>query len=311
MSSAMPPMCGSELAHLDARLAVRLKLVLRAEQGRIRIDEGGAVALEQVGRGQLAVVLGELGLRVEKLEVARGPGLEHVDHPLRLRGVVRRLTARAARRGAMRGDRLVAPAANRRRCRRGPCRSRRKTSGGEQSRARASCDVASSMVMSVRASGQLRVRSTSVFGQRFVEVEEHPRHERPRGGVLRRRAAGRAGSFSASPVATSRGFEPAVGDRFRWALRGRRAAPRVHRPSAAASVQSKKAYRPRLASSAPPSRSVRRARARAASTKTGSLSPASAASGVFDRSRRAQESRRSGRRSCRAPGRASTACRKR
>ena len=53
-------------------------------------------------------------------------------------------------------------------------------------------------------------------------------------------------------------------------------------------VQRAKASRMRAGSSGPPSASMRRAKARAASTNTGSLSPASAASGVFERTRAAQ-----------------------
>ena len=87
-----------ELAHLDARLAVGLKLVFGAEQRRIRIDERGPVALEEVGRRELAVVFRELRLPVEELEVARGPGLEHIHHPLRLGRVVRRLHGQGRRR---------------------------------------------------------------------------------------------------------------------------------------------------------------------------------------------------------------------
>jgi hypothetical protein len=53
-------------------------------------------------------------------------------------------------------------------------------------------------------------------------------------------------------------------------------------------VHRKNAYSARSASDGPPSRSTRKASARAASTKIGSFSPVNAASGVFDRTRRAQ-----------------------
>jgi hypothetical protein len=85
------------------RFTVGLKLVFGAEERRVRIDERGPVALEQVGRGQLAVVLGEFRLPVEEFKVARGARLKHVDHPLRLRGVVRLLHGQGRRVGDARG----------------------------------------------------------------------------------------------------------------------------------------------------------------------------------------------------------------
>ena len=39
--------------------------------------------------------------------------------------------------------------------------------------------------------------SSSVLGERFVEVQEHSRSERPRRGVLRRRVSRQAGQFLA------------------------------------------------------------------------------------------------------------------
>ena len=75
-----------QFAHLDARLAIGLKLVFRTEQRGIRIDERRPIALQEVGRRQFAIVLGEFRLPVEQFEVARG---KHVDDPLRPRGIVR------------------------------------------------------------------------------------------------------------------------------------------------------------------------------------------------------------------------------
>ena len=84
-----PADMGHQFAHLDAGLAVRLKLVLRAEERRIRIDERRPVALEQAARGQRAVALGEFRFPVEEFEVAGGSRLEHVDDSLRLGREVR------------------------------------------------------------------------------------------------------------------------------------------------------------------------------------------------------------------------------
>ena len=62
------------------------KLELRSEQGRIGIDERGAIAFEQFGRRKLAVAFGQFGLVVEQLQMARCAGLEQVDDALGLRG---------------------------------------------------------------------------------------------------------------------------------------------------------------------------------------------------------------------------------
>ena len=81
-----PGQVGQQLGQLGPRLAVPGELELRAQQLGIRIDERRAVALEQLGRGQLAVEPGELGLVVEELQVARAAGHEQEDHPLGLGG---------------------------------------------------------------------------------------------------------------------------------------------------------------------------------------------------------------------------------
>ena len=80
-----------QLRKLGAALAVLGELELRAEQLRVRIDERGPVALEQLGRRQRAVELGELRLVVEQLQVAGRAGHEQEDDVLRARRKVRLL----------------------------------------------------------------------------------------------------------------------------------------------------------------------------------------------------------------------------
>ena len=60
---------GQQFGKLSAGLAVFGELELRSEELRLRIDERGAVALEQLGRGERAVVFGELRLEVEELRM--------------------------------------------------------------------------------------------------------------------------------------------------------------------------------------------------------------------------------------------------
>ena len=101
MSSTIFASVRQQLGELRPALAVLGELELRPQQRRVRVDERGAIALEQLGRRQLAVALRELRLVVEQLEVARRAGLEQEDDALRLRREVRLL----------RGERVAAGAA--------------------------------------------------------------------------------------------------------------------------------------------------------------------------------------------------------
>ena len=87
-----------QLGELGAALAVPGELELRAQQLRVRIDERGAVALEQLRRRQRAVELGELRLVVEQLQVAGRAGHEQEDDVLRPRPEMAAASARADRR---------------------------------------------------------------------------------------------------------------------------------------------------------------------------------------------------------------------
>ena len=80
-----------QFGKLRAALAVFRELELRPEQRGIRIDERGAIALEQFGGRQLAVPLRQLRLVVEQLQMARRSGHEKINHPLRLRREMRPL----------------------------------------------------------------------------------------------------------------------------------------------------------------------------------------------------------------------------
>ena len=81
---------GEEGADFGAALAVAVEVVLRAHEGRVGIDEGGAVILEEVGGGQLAVAFHQLGFVIKEVEVAGGTGLEDVDDTLGRGGEVGR-----------------------------------------------------------------------------------------------------------------------------------------------------------------------------------------------------------------------------
>jgi hypothetical protein len=80
-----------QLGQFSAALSVLGEPELGAQERRIRVDEGGAIPLEQLGGRQLAVELGQLRLVVEELEMARRARLEHEDDALGLGREVRRL----------------------------------------------------------------------------------------------------------------------------------------------------------------------------------------------------------------------------
>src|SRR5260370_888258 len=80
---------GEQLGEGGAAISTSVDLELGSEEGGIRIDERGAVAFEQVRRGEGAVEVGELRFVVNELQVARCAGHEEEDHPLRLGRKVR------------------------------------------------------------------------------------------------------------------------------------------------------------------------------------------------------------------------------
>ena len=69
-----------ELGHFRAALSVTGEFELGAEQRGAGIDEGGAVALQEIRRRELAVPLGELGFVVEEFEVTGGACHEEINH---------------------------------------------------------------------------------------------------------------------------------------------------------------------------------------------------------------------------------------
>jgi len=81
---------GQEFADLDTALAVPVEFEFRAEQSGLGIDEGGAIAFEQFGGRQFAVMFNQFLFMIEKIEVAGGACLEYVDDAFRFRGEVRR-----------------------------------------------------------------------------------------------------------------------------------------------------------------------------------------------------------------------------
>ena len=82
---------GEEFAQFHAALAVFGELVFGAKQGRVGLDEGGAVILEEISGGQLAVAFGEFGLGVKEFQVAGSPGLKQVDDSFCLGRMMRAL----------------------------------------------------------------------------------------------------------------------------------------------------------------------------------------------------------------------------
>jgi hypothetical protein len=87
-----------------ARLAVLLELELRPQELRVRIDERGAITLEQIGRRQRARKFFEHRLVVPHLEVARRAGHEEEDNRLRLAFEVAFARRHRIRRGSGRGQ---------------------------------------------------------------------------------------------------------------------------------------------------------------------------------------------------------------
>ncbi len=73
-----------QLGKLRAALAVLGELEFRAEQRRVRIDERGAIAFQQLRRRQRAVELRQLRLVVEQLQMAGRAGHEQKDDALGL-----------------------------------------------------------------------------------------------------------------------------------------------------------------------------------------------------------------------------------
>ena len=88
MSSTISASVGQQLGDFGAALPVFGEFEFRAEQRRIRIDEGGPVALEQFFGRQRAVEFRQLRLVVEQFEVAGAAGHEQEDDAFRFRRVV-------------------------------------------------------------------------------------------------------------------------------------------------------------------------------------------------------------------------------
>ena len=98
MSSTTVGQMRQQLGELGAALAVLGELELRPEQLRVRIDERGPIAFEQLGGRQRAIELGELRLVVEQLQMARRAGHEQEDDVLRPRPEMAAASAQADRR---------------------------------------------------------------------------------------------------------------------------------------------------------------------------------------------------------------------
>ena len=73
-----------QFGKLRAGLAVLFEFELRPQQRGVRRDERRAVALQQIGRRQFAVVLRQFRFVVEQFEMARPARLEQIDDALGL-----------------------------------------------------------------------------------------------------------------------------------------------------------------------------------------------------------------------------------
>src|SRR5207249_12276687 len=71
-------------------LAVFGELEFGTQQLGAGVDEGGPVALDQIGGWQRAIELGQLRLVIKQLQVRRGASHEEKNGSLGARGVVRR-----------------------------------------------------------------------------------------------------------------------------------------------------------------------------------------------------------------------------
>ena len=240
MSSTTSARCGSSSESSVPDWPCLANLNFGPEQLGVGVDERRAIALEQLGRGQRAVELGELRLVVEQLQVARPARHEQEDHPLGLGREVRRLgrqriDALAARRRGARSPprRAVAPGPSspgRRRTARGTSGARR--AGDRRRRYRWSWQFM------VRAPGSA-AHSLVIVSSRF---EQHAGDDGPAGKLGGRRAS--AGSRSASSglsTARSQGFDRPVGEPLRLACEQGRAAAPVSSASGSRARQRRKA----------------------------------------------------------------------
>jgi hypothetical protein len=78
------------LGKLGAALAVLGEFKLWPEDRRVRPDEGVPLAADDFGGDRLTFDLGQFGLIVEQVELARSAGHEEVDDGLGLRSEMRR-----------------------------------------------------------------------------------------------------------------------------------------------------------------------------------------------------------------------------
>ena len=69
-----------DVGDLDARFPAADEAEPRPEHGRIRTNEGVSLAADDRRRDRFAFELGQLGLVIEEIEMARRPGHEQVNH---------------------------------------------------------------------------------------------------------------------------------------------------------------------------------------------------------------------------------------
>ena len=265
ISSATVAEVREERADLLARLAELLEGVLRGEALQLlALELGDRLPLgERLGH-RLAVHLGQLRLVVERLQVRRPAGHAQEDDPLGLRGEVQRVDDAPASGPAPSAG--VAPRPRRRSAgfsERGQGQRAQAPGGPGRGRSRRWMAVADRSTVSGRSIGRWASRSRSVPGDRLVEVQEDAGHRGPGrqlGRVEVRRATG------CWPTASSFARRPRRRRTGRRACRGGRPARGLRRPSGGARRRPRRPRRARLGGSVPPSRRIRSAKARAAST---------------------------------------------
>jgi hypothetical protein len=101
MSSTTSARCGSAFGQFRAALAMPGKFEAGGEQGRVRLDEGVALVLDDFLGNGLAVVFGQAGAMVEQIQLTGAAGLKKVNDPFGPRGKL----------GRVRGQRVPGAAA--------------------------------------------------------------------------------------------------------------------------------------------------------------------------------------------------------
>ena len=181
MSSATVARCGSSSDSSAPLWPCLANLNFGPSSFEFGIDERGAIALEQFGRRQRAVELGQFRLVVEQLQMARCPGHEQEDHALGLGGEMRRLGRQRVDAVAVRRSRdPVARAVGRAPSPPG----RRRTAGGTSAGDLLRVGVAVRWSWQFMARSLLRRATEGVSADAWAMIEARPRPGLPCAGAV-------------------------------------------------------------------------------------------------------------------------------